>query len=247
MTPLERTANGTVLGIGHGILATILTRQNNTVIAAVRDPQAAVSQSLNDLPKAEGTSLHLIKIDSAVPTDPAAAVKALAAAGISHIDTVIANAAIADATASVLAVSPDDVHRHLDVNLFGVLALFQAVEPLLKKAKNPKFIGLSSTIGSNELVTSMPGPWFCYGVTKVALNYLIRRVHAENEWLTAVALHPGWVQTEMGNFAAKTVGMENAPDTLQESVEGCLKVIDAASREKYAGEFLSSTGETVPW
>lgn len=235
------------LGIGHGILTTILARPNNTVIAAVRDPQAAASQNLKNIPKAEGTSLHIIKIHSAVPTDPAAAVKTLAAAGISHIDTVIANAAIADTTSSVLAVSPDDIQRHLDVNLFGVLALFQAVEPLLKNGTNPKFIGLTSTIGSNELVPSMPGPWFCYGVTKVALNHLIRRVHVENEWLTAVALHPGWVQTEMGNFAARTVGMDNAPDTLQDSVDGCLKVIDAASREKYAGQFLSSTGETVPW
>lgn len=46
------------------MLATILTRPNNTVIAAVRDPKAAVSQSLNELPKAEGTSLHLVKIDA---------------------------------------------------------------------------------------------------------------------------------------------------------------------------------------
>lgn len=208
-----------------------------------------MSQSLNHLPRAEGTSLHLVKIDCAVQTDPAAAVEALAAAGISHIDTVIANAATADTADYVLTTSPDAVRRHLDVNLIGVLALFQAVEPLLRKSqnKNPKFVALSSNLGSIGLAPFIPGPWFCYGVTKAALNYLVRRVHVENDWLTALALQPGWVQTEMGNFAAKSVGMESAPMKLEDSVAGCLKVIDAASREKYAGEFISSEEETILW
>ena len=230
-------------------MATILTRPNNTIIAAVRDPQAAVSQSLNNLPKAEGTVLHLVKIDCGISTDPAAAVEALAALGISSIDTVIANAATGDVGASVLDIPLDDVRRHFEVNLIGVLALFQAMEPLLRKAqsKNPKFIALSSNLGSIGLAPFIPGPWFCYGVTKAALNYLVRRVHVENDWLTAVALQPGWVQTDMGTFAAKSVGMESAPMKLEDSVEGCLKVIDAASREKYAGEFISSEEETVQW
>ena len=238
-----------LLGIGNGILATLLTRPNNTVIAAVRDPQASVSQSLNDLPKAEGTSLHLVKIDSNVTTDPAAAVEALEAAGISYIDTLIANAAMADTADSILGTSTDAVRRHMDVNLIGVMALFQAFEPLLRKSqnKNPKFIALSSNLGSIGLAPFIPGPWYCYGVTKAALNYLVRRVHVEHEWLTVVTLQPGWVQTEMGNFAAKSVGMESAPTKLEDSVAGCLKVIDSASREKYAGEFVNNEEETVMW
>ncbi|KAF2008889.1 putative aflatoxin biosynthesis ketoreductase nor-1 [Aaosphaeria arxii CBS 175.79] len=236
-------------GIGRGILATILTRPNNTVIAAVRDPQAAASQSLNELPKADGSSLHVVKIDQGVPTDAAAAVKDLEAAGISHVDTIVANAATADVAEYVISTSTDDLRRHLDVNVIGILALFQAFEPLLRKAqgKNPKFIALSSNLGSIGLAPYIPGPWFCYGVTKAALNYLIRRIHVENDWLTATALQPGWVQTDMGNFAAKSVGLESAPMKLEDSVAGCLKVINAASREKYAGEFVSSELETVQW
>jgi norsolorinic acid ketoreductase len=147
------------------MLATILTRPNNTVIAAVRDPKAAASQCLNDLPKAAGTSLHLIKIDSSVPIDPAAAVEALKAAGILYIDTVIANAAMGDTAESVLGTSPDAVRRNFDVNLIGVLALFQAVEPLLRKAqnKNPKFIALSSNLGSIGLAPYVPGRGFAMG------------------------------------------------------------------------------------
>lgn len=224
-----------------------MTRPNNTVIGAVRDPQEAASQSLKTLPKAEGTSLHLVKIDSAVHTDAAAAVKDLAAAGILHIDAAIANAAAGDTSESVLNTPLDDVQRHLNNNLIGVLALFQAFEPLLRKAQSPKFVALTSIAGSTSLVPNIPGPWFCYGVTKAALNYLVRRIHTENDWLTAVALHPGWVQTELGNYTAKMVGMERAPMKLEDSIKGCLKVIDAASREKYAGEFISSEEETIPW
>lgn len=208
-----------------------------------------MSQSLKELPKADGTSLHVVKIDSAFPTDPAAAVKTLEAAGITHIDTVIANAATADVADSVLGTSTDDVRRHLDVNVIGVLALFQAVEPLLRKAQseNPRFVALSSNLGSIGLAPFIPGPWFCYGVTKAALNYLVRRIHVENDWLTAMALQPGWVKTDMGNYAAKCVGMDSAPMKLEDSVAGCLKVIDAASREKYAGEFIDSEENTVLW
>jgi len=75
----------------------------------------------------------------------------------------------------------------------------------------------------------------------------VRRIHVENDWLTAVALQPGWVQTDMGKFAAKAVGMEVAPMKLEDSVKGYLKVVDAASREKYAGEFLDSEEKTVLW
>jgi norsolorinic acid ketoreductase len=229
------------------MLTSLLTRSNNMVIAAVRDPKAAVSQELNDLPKADGSSLHLVKIDSAITSDPATAIKDLDALGVSHIDVVIANAATADTADSVLNTSPDAVNRHMSVNFIGVLALFQACEPLLRKSQNPKFIAVSSNLGSIGLAPYIPGPWFCYGVTKAALNYLVRRVHAENDWLTAVALQPGWVQTDMGTYAAKCVGMDSAPMKLEDSVAGCLKVIDTASREKYAGEFVSSELETILW
>ncbi|PVI08061.1 NAD(P)-binding protein [Periconia macrospinosa] len=205
-------------GIGHGILATILARPNNTVIAAVRDPRSDVSKALNELPKGEGSSLILTNIDQSVPTDAAEAVQSLDSLGVSRIDTVVANAAIADSAAMVAATS---------------LMMFADT--------------WTSSLGSATLVEYMKGPWFCYGVTKTAVNYMVRRIHVENDWLTAIALQPGWVQTDMGNLAAKTIGMEAAPMKLEDSVAGCVKVIDAASREKYAGQWVDSEEKLVPW
>lgn len=197
----------------------------------------------------EGSSLHIVKIDNGVHTDPAAAVETLKAEGISYIDTVIANAATGDIAESVLNTPLEEVRRCLDINTISVLALFQATEPLLRKSQsgNPKFIALSSNLGSIGLAPHIPGPWYCYGVTKAALNYTIRRIHVEHDWLTATSLQPGWVQTDMGQFAAKCLGMESAPMTLEDSVAGCVKVIDAASKEKYNGEFVDSELNPVLW
>ncbi|KAF2656394.1 putative aflatoxin biosynthesis ketoreductase nor-1 [Lophiostoma macrostomum CBS 122681] len=247
--PIVTLITGPNRGIGRGILSTILARPNNVVIAAVRDPQATVSQSLKELPKGEGSSLHIVKIDNGVHTDPAAAVKDIEAAGISYMDTVVANAATGDAASSVLETKVEDVRRHLDINTVSVLALFQATEPFLRKNKsgNPKFIALSSNLGSIGLAPYVPGPWYCYGVTKAALNYTIRRIHVENDWLTATSLQPGWVQTDMGQFAATLVGMDSAPMKLEDSVAGCVTVIDTASKEKYNGEFVDSELNQVLW
>ena len=41
--------------------------------------------------------------------------------------------------------------------------------------------------------------------------------------------------------------MDAAPTSLEDSVKGCLKVIDEASREKYAGEFVDSEEKPVQW
>lgn len=199
--------------------------------------------------KADGCALYIVKIDNGVHTDPVAAIKDPETTGISHIDTVIANAATGEVAESVLGTNPDDIRRHLEINTISALVLFQAFKPLLQNSKktNAKFIAISSNLGSIELAPSILGPRYCYSVSKAALNYMIWRIHIENEWLTATALQPGWVQTDMGQFAARVVGMKSTPMKLEDSVAGCLKVIDDASRERHAGEFVGSEGKLVPW
>ncbi|KAF6784873.1 aflatoxin biosynthesis ketoreductase Nor-1 (short-chain dehydrogenase), partial [Colletotrichum musicola] len=77
-------------GIGKGFVSLLLQRPSTTIVAGVRDPSSEASQALTTLPKADGSRLILVKIDSAVETDPAAAVAELQAKhGITSLDVVI--------------------------------------------------------------------------------------------------------------------------------------------------------------
>lgn len=145
MAPTIVLITGANRGIGKGILELYLQKPNHTIIAANRDPNHPTSKALNDLPKAEGTSLHVVKIDATSSTDPADAVKELAIKGIDHIDILIANAGIALGWPTVEEVQVDYIQKHVDVNIYGFIRLYQAFLPVLKKAKDPKWV----TIGSS--------------------------------------------------------------------------------------------------
>lgn len=74
--------------------------------------------------------------------------------------------------------------EHFEVNTIGTLVLFQAMRPLLKASKSPKFIPISSStasIGGFGAVSQLG--FSAYSVSKAALNYLSAAIHAENEWL----------------------------------------------------------------
>ncbi|KAF2197575.1 NAD(P)-binding protein [Delitschia confertaspora ATCC 74209] len=215
-------------GIGRALLEVFLGRANNTVIAAVRDPTAAVSQGLKSIPAGQGSKIILVKIDSAVDLDAQKAVSELKSShGVEKLDVVISNAGIGEVATTVSETPPESIRSHMDVNLIGTLTLFQAAEPLLRKSQEPKFFTMSSNLASLGLMEYVPGPWFCYGVTKAALNFLTRKIHFENDWLTAVVLSPGWVQTDMGEFAAKAVGAEAAPVKLEDSIKGVVQVVSS--------------------
>lgn len=86
-----------------------------------------------------------------------------------------------------------------------------------------------------------------YAAAKAALNWITRAIHFSNEWLVAVALNPGLVQTGPGNWIAKEWGLGKATYTIEESVEGMMKVIDGATREEASGKFLRMNGTELPW
>ncbi len=92
----------------------------------------------------------------------------------------------------------------------------------------------------------LPVPFFAYGLSKAAANYFVRKVAFENPKIVSQAFNPGWVQTDMGSGAAKTVGLEDAPMKLEDSIKGLVKLFDEASPEK-TGTFTAVSGEAIPW
>ena len=51
----------------------------------------------------------------------------------------------------------------------------------------------------------------------------------------------------MGNNGAEAFGLEKAAITVKDSVEGMIKVIDAATRETHSGKLWVWDGRQVPW
>lgn len=49
----------------------------------------------------------------------------------------------------------------------------------------------------------------------------------------------------MGNGSATKHGMEQAPTTVEDSINGMLAVIDSATRETHGGHFWSEKGEDL--
>ncbi|KAK0624080.1 short-chain dehydrogenase [Immersiella caudata] len=237
-------------GIGKGYAEFYLSRPNHTVIAGVRGPQASSTQSLKSLPTAQDSKLIVIKIDSVSDTDAPHATKAIQAAGVDHLDIVIANAGIAVFNEPVATLNLDGLREQFEVNALGPVKLFQATAPLLKASKNPKFVVTSSLIGSttDAVASSAQFGLAGYGASKAAANHIVRRIHYENEWLTALALNPGAVGTDMGATALDVLGPgAEWSVTVEESVKGQVKLIDEATRESTAenGGFLGFDGNAL--
>lgn len=79
---------------------------------------------------------------------------------------------------------------HFEVNTLGPLRLFKAAVPLLKASNQPKFVYISTALASIgcEDSSSLTA---AYGISKIAGNYLIKKIHREDEKLIAFSIDPG--------------------------------------------------------
>lgn len=182
-------------GIGLGLVASLLLRPNTTVIATIRNRETSAT-ALNALPNDASSKLIVAILSSASDTDAAMMMDKIAEQGITHLDTIIANAGVGEKFESCLEEIVDELRRCFEVNTLGPIKLFQATHPLLKKAKEPKFIFITSSLGSiGAMANILPESGHLeYGVSNAAANYFVRKVHFEHEHITAVAVHPGCVQ-----------------------------------------------------
>lgn len=221
------------------------------MVAAVRNPETT---TLKGYQAAEGTNLVLVKIENTSATDPAAAVEQIKAAGIASLDIVVANAGVSplDALRKVEDMSLDQIRNLFEVNTLSYVTLFQAVRPLLKAAADggvsAKLLALTSNASQIvDMEPSIPVMVGSYGLSKAALNFLVRRTHFENPWLSAWVMNPGFVQTDNGSAMAHAFGMPEAPHTLEQSVEGLLGAIDGATKDKTSGKFFNFDGSEMSY
>ncbi|KAK7393957.1 hypothetical protein QQX98_013261 [Neonectria punicea] len=231
-------------GIGLGLVKALLVRPSTTVIATVRNEEAAASLrvEVEAITKGQNSSLDVVQIDFTAAPSPSQISQAVT---IDHVDILINNAAFSPPMTLATETPAEDLRLTFETNTIGPLMVFQALWPLLQKSAAPKLINVTSSVGC---ITHQEAPGGAYGPSKAALNWLTRALHVQNEGLVAVALHPGWVQTRMGEFSKKEWGFPGPlPETVDGSVQRILEVIDGATRETVSGKFVTYKGQILPW
>ncbi len=180
-------------GLGLELTRQLLAR-GDRVIATCRDPGQA--DALNGLVRTQPDRLHLL---AAEITD-AASIAALAAEvsrRFDALDLLINNAGLLISGERFGAVTADALTSSLRTNAVGAFLLTQSLAPLLTKGAAPIVANVSSQLGSIARTDSFHTP--SYAISKAALNMatvLLARALAD-EGVRVIALHPGWVKTDM--------------------------------------------------
>jgi len=128
----------------------------------------------------------------------------------------------------------------MHANVFGAMQLIPQIAPRLIKNKGV-FAFVSSRMGSIAGMTSANG--VTYRASKAALNAVVKAASLEYgpKGISALVMHPGWVQTDMGG--------KEADITPEVSITGMRQVIAAAGEHAatHNGGFFDYTGEKIAW
>jgi NAD(P)-dependent dehydrogenase (short-subunit alcohol dehydrogenase family) len=154
------------------------------------------------------------------------------------LDLVIINAGIAGPR-STTTVAPDlaSFDAVMRTNVLPSMQLIPELADTLA-ASGGKLVVVSSRMGS--IGNASDASSWLYRASKAALNSVLKSASIELgvRGVVCMALHPGWVQTDMGGAAA-TLGVA-------QSVSAMRHVIAAANRS-HNGRFLNYNGEQLEW
>jgi NAD(P)-dependent dehydrogenase (short-subunit alcohol dehydrogenase family) len=196
------------------------------VIGCCRDPDAA-----RDLADA---GAEVMKLDVTQAADVTAMSKRMAG---TSIDLVVCNAGVTGARTPVLSsVTPANFDHVMRTNVLGPMWISAALADHV--LPGGKIAYLSSRMGSIGAMNNAGSA--LYRASKAALNAVVKAVALElaSRGVTAIALHPGWVRTDMGGAGADI--------DAGTSVAGMRAVIERAGA-RVSGHFLDYTGKEVPW
>ncbi|KAH8652983.1 hypothetical protein BGZ61DRAFT_500732 [Ilyonectria robusta] len=234
---------GASRGIGKGLAAAYLAAPGNTVIASVRDPVHPNLQALRNLPCGPRSSLVIAQIDSGNERSIQDAIQNLHAP---RLDVVISNAGVNESFDRLVDTTTSILDKHIHVNAYGPLWLFQQTLPLLSKSSAPRFVVVSSGAGSTSILDQMEEqPMGAYGASKSLVNHLIKRLSVEVKDVIIWLVNPGCVETDMVKNVREHMQIPESI-TIEESVAGIMKMIGEATQET-SGQFLDYDGANMPW
>jgi NAD(P)-dependent dehydrogenase (short-subunit alcohol dehydrogenase family) len=199
------------------------------VVLGSRD-EAKGNAAADRLRKEGTTDIEAVRFDVTRPDDHGAIARHLEDR-YGKLDILVNNAGVALDDAdfggpeglNTTSTIPQEVLRDtFDTNFFGVVALTQALLPLIRKAPAGRIVNLSSILGSLTLHSDPSSPIystkaFAYDASKTALNAFT--VHLAHELrgtpIKVNSAHPGWVKTDMGGARAPMDVSEGGQTSVQ--------------------------------
>ncbi len=149
------------------------------------------------------------------------------------LDVLVNNAGVYSQAAAVDA-SADEVEAVLRTNVAGPWRLCRVFVPAMIARKKGRVVNVSSGMGQ---LSSMNSGSAAYRVSKSALNAFTLTLAADlrGTGVTAIALCPGWVRTDMGG-----------PGAPRDPKDAGAAVAKAALDDARSGVFLRD-GKEIPW
>lgn len=229
--------------------------QKRHIFATCRDPDGPKSEALRELARKHPSVITIIRLDVDDPCSIKESAKKVGSLlGNNGLNLLVNNAGIV-ARGTIQTSRVEDMKNTFNTNVIGPLLIIREYLPYLQTAAKASgtplgrmscnkaaVINISSVAGSMTRKPSnhIQSPVLPYSMSKAGFNMLtvLAAEELKADEILCMALHPGWVKTEMGG--------EKAPLEPKESVEGMLCVIGSLT-EKQHGGFLDYTGETIPW
>jgi NAD(P)-dependent dehydrogenase (short-subunit alcohol dehydrogenase family) len=224
----ERTVLITGANRGIGLeLARQYSAAGWRVIGTARQPETAAAL--------RATGAVLVQLDV---TDQASVERLAEALGEQPIDVLINNAGIQPLMWTLAEIEIDAFEQALDVNTLGPVRVTRALLPNLYAGTLRRIINVTTNLAS--LAGNTDGGFYGYRESKAALNMFTRSLAAElgPDGFVCIALHPGWVRTDLGG--------PEAPLDANESVTGMRRVIDDLQPDDN-GTFRTYAGEPMDW
>jgi len=176
---------------------------------------------------------------------------------IGHLDLLVNNAAISNTRKGDLSLaeyattsrpsnaSLDEIRAVWETNVFGPLAVYQAMLPMLRESSDARIVNVSSGVGSLTANTDPAHPYHAnfgpiYPASKAALNAmtLAMMVELESTDIKVNIVSPAFTKTNLNLFK----GTESVEDGSREVVRVAL-----LGPEGPTGTFTRWENVTIPW
>ncbi len=224
-----------ITGANRGIglqLAKLAHSKAHTVIGTCRNPDSATEL------RAISPDIRIEQLDVSDESSITALAERLSD---TPIDILINNAGIFDhGCDSILDLDPEALRKQINVNTIGPVLVMRALVSNVAKSDRKLIVNTSSNLGSITDASKGEMHFLGYRMSKAALNMACATIAQElkDKNVTVVALHPGWVQTDMGGAQAPLEPIESATNIW--NTLDSLTISDT-------GAFISHDNQRLPW